>query len=61
VEAYFKRPKVRDFEELPVDITSLRGFFKNKITRILLIVAFTNLGSSLGVFIAIPLMVKAFT
>lgn len=61
VEAYFKRPKVRDFEELPVDITSLGGFFKNKITRILLIVAFTNLGSSLGVFIAIPLMVKAFT
>ena len=61
VEAFFRRPKVRDFEELPEDITSLRGFFKNKITRILLIVAFTNLGSSIGVFIAIPLMVKAFT
>ena len=61
VEACLKRPKVRDFEDLPVDISSLRGFFKNKITRILLIVAFTNLGSSLGVFVAIPLMVKAFT
>lgn len=61
VEAYLRRPKVRDFEELPTDITSLRGFLKNKITRILLIIAFTNLGSSLGVFVAIPLMVRAFT
>ncbi|SPD73108.1 TraB family protein [uncultured Desulfobacterium sp.] len=61
VEAYLRRPKVRDFEELPTDITTLRGFLKNKITRILLIIAFTNLGSSLGVFVAIPLMVRSFT
>ena len=61
VEAFVRRPKVRDFENLPEDITSLKGFWKNKITRILMVVVFTNLGSSLGAFVAIPLMVKVMT
>jgi pheromone shutdown-related protein TraB len=60
VEAFLKKPKVKDFEELPEDITSMKGFWKNKITRILLIVVFTNLGSSIGAFVAIPLMAKVF-
>jgi len=61
VEVLLGKPKVRDFEALPKDIVSFKGFWKNKITRILLIVVFTNLGSSLGTFAAIPLMAKAFT
>jgi pheromone shutdown protein TraB len=60
VEAFLAKPKVRDFENLPEDISSLRGFWKNKITRILLVVVFTNIGSSLGTFVAIPLMIKVF-
>lgn len=59
VEAFSRKPKVKDFETLPEDILSIRGFWRNKITRILLVVVFTNLGSSLGTFVAIPLMVKA--
>jgi pheromone shutdown protein TraB len=61
VEAFVARPKVGDFEALPQDITSVKGFWKNKITRILLVVVFTNIGSSLGTFVAIPLMVKVFS
>lgn len=60
VETILGKPKVRDFENLPEDISSMRGFWKNKITRILLVVVFTNIGSSIGTFVAIPLMVKAF-
>ncbi len=60
VEVFLRKPKVKDFESMPEDITSMKGFWKNKITRILLIVVLTNLGSSLGAFIAIPLMAKAF-
>jgi pheromone shutdown-related protein TraB len=59
VEAFMGKPKVKDFERLPEDITSLKGFWRNKITRILMVVVFTNLGSSIGTFVAIPLMVKA--
>jgi pheromone shutdown protein TraB len=45
-------------ERLPEDILSIRGFWKNNVTRILLVVVFTNLGSSLGTFIAFPVIVK---
>jgi pheromone shutdown-related protein TraB len=58
VEAFSRKPKVRDFETLSSDILSLKGFWRNKVTRILLVVVFTNLGSSIGTFVAIPLMVK---
>ncbi len=58
VEAISRKPKVRDFENLPQDILSLKGFWRNKVTRILLVVVFTNLGSAVGTFVAIPLMVK---
>jgi len=60
VETFLGKPKVKDFENLPEDIVSARGFWRNKITRILLVVVFTNIGSSLGTFVAIPLMVKVF-
>ncbi len=58
VEAFSRKPKVKDFESLSEDILSIRGFWKNKVTKILLVVAFTNLGSAIGTFIAIPLMLK---
>lgn len=50
-EAYIKRPQVEDFEKLPEDITSLKGFWKNKFTHILLVVALSNLGSTIGTII----------
>ncbi len=58
VEAFSRKPKVKDFESLSEDILSISGFWKNKVTKILLVVAFTNLGSAIGTFIAIPLMLK---
>jgi pheromone shutdown-related protein TraB len=58
VEAILGKPKVRDFESLSNDIATVKGFWRNKITRILLVVVLTNLGSSIGTFVAIPLMLK---
>ena len=58
VEALSRKPKVKDFNSLPEDILSLKGFWKNNVTRILLVVVFTNLGSALGTFVAIPLMLN---
>jgi pheromone shutdown-related protein TraB len=58
VEALSRRPKVKDFEALHQDIRSVRGFWRNKVTRVLLVVVFTNLGSSLGTMVAVPLLVK---
>ena len=50
VEALLPKPQVRDFENLADDITHLRGFWQNNITRILLVVIFANLGSAIGTF-----------
>jgi pheromone shutdown-related protein TraB len=58
VEAFSRKPKVKDIERLPEDILSIRGFWKNKVTRVLLVVVFTNLGSSVGTFVAFPVIVK---
>jgi len=60
VEVFVGKPKVRDFEGLPEDISTLKGFWRNKVIRVLLVVVFTNLGSSLGAFVAIPLMLRVF-
>ena len=50
VEALLRKHQVRDFENLADDITHLRGFWQNNITRILLVVIFANLGSAIGTF-----------
>ncbi len=58
VEAFVREPKVKDFEDLAQDISSWKGFWRNKITRILLVVVLTNLGAVTGNFIAIPVILK---
>lgn len=50
-QAFIRRPNVRDFENLSEDVFSVKGFWHNKVTRILLIVVLANIGSSLGTFI----------
>ncbi len=52
VQAFVKRPTVADLENLPEAITSVKGFWLNPVSRILLVVALSNLGSSLGTFIS---------
>ena len=59
-EATFRKPQVKDFLDLKDDITTLRGFFRNKITRLLILVAFVNLTTSVGTFVAIPVIMKYF-
>jgi pheromone shutdown-related protein TraB len=54
VEAALRRPRVSDFENLADDTVSLRGFYKNRFTRILLVFFLSSIGNSIGTFIAIP-------
>jgi len=60
VEATLRKPKVRDFLALKDDISSVRGFFRNKITRLLILVVFVNLTTSVGTLVAIPVVMKYF-
>ena len=59
-EAFLKKPNVQDFENIAQDIHTLKGFWRNKVTHILLVVILANLGSSLGTVIAGLDIVKHF-
>ena len=47
-EAFVKKPKVKDFENITDDINSIKGIYKNRITHILLVVILSNLFTSIG-------------
>lgn len=59
-QAYLRRPSVKDFERLSEDVFSVKGFWRNKVTRILLIVLTVNIGGSLGTFIGGMDVIKTF-
>ena len=50
-QAYICRPSVRDLENLSDNIFSIKGFWSNKVTRILLIVTLANIGATVGTVI----------
>jgi pheromone shutdown-related protein TraB len=52
VQACVKKPTVADLEDLAGDIASIRGFWINPVSRILLVVVMANLGSSVGTFVS---------
>jgi pheromone shutdown-related protein TraB len=54
VEAFLRKPRVSDFERLQQDVTSLKGFYTNRVTRILLVFFLSSIGGMIGNFIAIP-------
>jgi pheromone shutdown-related protein TraB len=56
VEARYNPPKVLDFEKLP-EVSSLGGFYDNKVTHILIVAALTNLGATIGIILAFPTLV----
>ena len=52
VEYKVRKPVVKDFKDLG-KLESLRDFWRNKVIRLLFVVAFANLGSMIGTFVAI--------
>jgi pheromone shutdown-related protein TraB len=52
VESWLRKPRVSDLENLRFDITTLKGWFRNPATRILLVFFLSNLGSAIGTWVA---------
>ena len=53
VEAKLRTPVVKDFKELS-KIDSFKSFWNNRVIRLLMVVAFANLGSMIGTIVAFP-------
>ncbi|MEM0466378.1 MAG: TraB/GumN family protein [Candidatus Thermoplasmatota archaeon] len=53
VEAKLRPPLIKDFQNLS-KIESMKDFFSNKVIRLLMVVALSNLGSMIGTIVALP-------
>jgi pheromone shutdown-related protein TraB len=53
VEAKLRKPLIKDFQDLS-KIERVRDFLKNKVIRLLMVVALANLGSIIGTIVALP-------
>ena len=61
VQVALNKPRVSDVQDITQDTTSLKGIYKNRITRALLVFFLSSLGSSIATFVLIPLMTKHIT
>ena len=52
VEATLRKPTMADFEALRDDVVKLSGWWKNRVSRVLLVFFLSNLGSAAGTWIA---------
>lgn len=53
VEAWRRRPSVADCERLPEELQSFRGFWRNPVTRILLIAVASGIGTAVGFWVGV--------
>ena len=52
VQAYVAPPKVSDMEKVSEDIAKLSGWWRNRLTRVLLVFFLSSLGSAIGTMVA---------
>jgi pheromone shutdown protein TraB len=52
VEVLVRKPRLGDFKRLRDDTTSLRGWWRNRVSRTLLVFLFSTLGSAAGTYVA---------
>jgi len=52
IETFVRRPKVEDFSRLRSDATHIKGWWTNRVTRVLLVFIFSTLGSAIGTYLA---------
>ncbi|MBT2970203.1 MAG: conjugal transfer protein TraB [gamma proteobacterium symbiont of Ctena orbiculata] len=51
-ELMLRKPTVADFAQLRNDTTAFRGWWKNRVSRTLLVFLFSTLGSAIGTYVA---------
>lgn len=60
LQALVCKPKVCDMETLQDDVNSLKGWYKNRILRVLLVLILSSIGSSIGTFVGFGDIVSKF-
>jgi pheromone shutdown-related protein TraB len=52
VQASVQKPQVKDLHAVQNDIFSFKGFYRNKVLKVFMVVIFANIGSSIGTVVA---------
>lgn len=52
VETWLRKPRVADFGRLRRDAAKLKGWWRNRVTRVLLVFLLGTLGSAIGTYVA---------
>jgi len=52
VELYLRRPSIGDFGRLRRDTAAIKGWWRNRVSRALLVFLFSTLGSAIGTYVA---------
>jgi pheromone shutdown-related protein TraB len=60
VQVTLSKPRVSDAENIMEDAGNLKGWYKNRITRALLVFFLSSLGSSIGTFVSISAIAALF-
>ena len=58
VQAWVYKPKVGDLQNMNTDVSSLKGWYKNRLLRVLLVFFLSSVGSSIGTFAAFPALIS---
>lgn len=56
VQAFVRKPRVTDFENLSHDVTSLRGILRNRVTHVLAVFFLSSAGSAVGTFVGLSFL-----
>jgi len=59
VELFFRKPQVQDLENIGQNIMSVKGWWTNRVCRVLLVFFFSNLGSAIGAILGATILASS--
>ncbi len=54
------RPRVKDFDQIKNKTLKIKQWWSNRLTKIFLVFILSSIGSSIGTFVALPVLIKMF-
>lgn len=58
LESVLRKPRVKDMENISEDVSKFKLWYKNRILHTLLVFIATSIGSTIGTFVAFPILIK---
>jgi len=60
VQTLVVKPRIRDIDQIREKSLTIRQWWRNRLTKVFLVFLFSSIGSSIGTFVALPVLLKLF-